>query len=138
MFQFRLAREESDLCFLNIDSGAFEPINSHINMFSAAVDSILTFKQTDNYNVVSFESSAFKRFSVAIAIFLNGGWRLRYRLVTTTTNGVLVFKLKSTMNLHNGKFIPPESLNTIAVYGIRPKHNNFKMMLRILLMLKAF
>lgn len=72
--------------------------------------------------VIGFNATLLKRFSVAVAYFIDGLWRLRYRIVTTLQSGVLCFPLCKTLQNQNGVHrIPAEyDANTALIIGIAP------------------
>lgn len=112
----------ADLCILK--DGAFQPVNQLECWFSRAVDGLMTFMESPYYHNGTFHAIQ------TLGCFHCNLFRwlpLRFRLATTTTNGVLVFKFKSTMTPHHGQYSIPDSHNTITVirgqeevYGFYP------------------
>lgn len=88
---------------------------------------------TPNYGVLSYEASRYRRFSIIIAVLYNSQWRLRFRLVPTAVDGLLAFKMFSTLNSQNQRFVLPSEyqINTVLVIGIKPTSRSFKLDLRI-------
>lgn len=70
--------------------------------------------------VISFDGTKLTRFSMEMAFFSGGAWRLRYRLVVTMQDGILCFPLHTTFNNSAGIYsTPPEfDLNTVLIFGI--------------------
>lgn len=86
------------------------------------------------FNLLSYTASSFKRFSFVIAILdAKGYWRLRYRCVISSTNGLLVFKLRSTLQIQNGTMVvPPQyQFNSVILLGIKPSLDTFKIGFKI-------
>lgn len=54
-------------------------------------------------------------------------WRLRFRVLVTKQNGVLIFPLQKTFHANEDQFIIPDEfkLNTIAVIGLEPQQACF-------------
>lgn len=73
--------------------------------------------------MVTYKATRFARFSFLIAIKDDRLWRVRFRGVITPKHGLLIFKLRTTLQLVNGRLMLPATYapNTTAVFGITPK-----------------
>lgn len=131
MFQFRVKKSDGVVHYLNIDSGRFEVLDGQ-SLLCPATDGILDSFSGEKYLRLTYSACAFKRFSIVIAVLMNGCWRLRYRIVPSAVHGILVFKMRSTLHFTNGRVILPDDfkLNTILVVGIKPS-GSFKINFRI-------
>lgn len=129
MFKIRMSKDYGSFYYLS--GGLFEPLAPLL--VSAATQGIFSFQNHfANFGVLSYLASHFSRLAVVVAVLEDGMWRLRFRLVPTATNGCLVFKLYSTLNMENQRFVLPEgNSNTVLVVGIKPTSNHFKLNLRI-------
>lgn len=134
LLKLRLKRSESTIHYLNLEDGRFKQFTDGKMLLVSATDGLFSFKESDNYNILSYDASSIKRMSFIVAVLSgNGYWRLRYRCVLTTIHGLLLFKLRSTLQMQNGRFIlPPEyKSNTTFVLGIKPEAFSVKMDFRI-------
>lgn len=133
MVQLRLKRSHCDMHYLNMVSGRFESLSDIQSLFCPAVDGIFAIKTSEDYSLISYRASTFMRFSIAIAVLINGSWRLRFRIVTSAVHGLLVFKMRSTLVLSNGRFALPNEfkLNTVLILGIKPKKSSFEVNFRV-------
>lgn len=131
MFKLRLNRC-NDVSFLSAD-GQFKPFDENSTLLAAKTNGLFMFHQTNNYHVLTYEASVFNRFAVLIAVQIRGCWRLRFRVVPTTVNGLLVFKLASTMQMQNGRYrlTPEYSLNTALVIGLKSRSDTIKLDFRV-------
>lgn len=90
--------------------------------------------EAKDYRYISYDAASFKRLSFIVAVLdRNGYWRLRFRAVVTQTHGLLLFKLRSTLQKENGGFILPNEyrLNTVIILGLKPSANSLTMAFRI-------
>lgn len=134
LFKLRLNKNESSMHYLNMDVGRFEEVTGGRMLLSSATDGYLSFNETDNYIIMSYGATCFKRMSFVVALLDDRGyWRLRYRAVISKTHGLLLFKLRSTMQMENGLFTLPMEcrLNTTVVLGLKPVANTATMQFRI-------
>lgn len=134
LFKLRLKKNDSCLHYLDMDIGQFVNMDDGQMLLSSATDGLFSFKKSNDFHTLTYEACSLKRLSFVIAVFSDKGyWRLRYRGVLSTVHGLLLFKLRSTLQKVNGRFtLPPEcSLNTTIVLGIRPKLEAVKLEFRI-------
>lgn len=129
MYQFKIDKKEGTLYYLN--DGQFHEADEQLQLFAALTDGLFTFKETEHSVIASYESGSFHRFSILIAVLIDGRWRLRFRVVTTNRNGLLVFKLKSTLVKDNNSFIVPKDQNTVQVFGIKPRGKNVEVKFKV-------
>lgn len=111
------------ILFLN-EHGQMEILTTEQTLLSMATDGILSLKNVDESRVaLRYEATSQSRFSILFAILDRQQiWRLRFRAVLTPVNGLLVFKLHSTLPVESGMYkIPQNQKNAIAVIGLKPK-----------------
>lgn len=121
VFKLRAENSEDIIYVLNKSSGVFEEA-SNSRMLASVVNGSFFFGTTPaNKSTVEFDATKISRFSIAMAFFSDGAWRLRYRLVVTLTDGILCFPLYITFEKHDDVYrIPPDfNINTALVVGIR-------------------
>lgn len=133
MYTMRLSKRLGDMLFLNRESGRFELFENKQRLTNSYIEGLFMFKSTENYNVLSYGASTFTRFSVVIAVLSNGYWRARFRVVTSNIHGLLVFKLRNTIPIQNGRVILPDEFkkNTVLVLGIKPSSYAVKVEFRV-------
>lgn len=68
--------------------------------------------------IVSSSATKLHRFSIAMAFFSEGAWRLHCRIVTTLNDGLLCFPLWTTFDNANGIYNMPDvfKLNTVLIH----------------------
>lgn len=117
---FNMSYESHDMNLYYLQDGTFHEISSATKLISSAAESCLIFNAEQNKWQMSLLQSSFKRCSILIAVRDANFWRLRFRLVITPNDGLLVFRLHSTINFNDGKLdIPPNhQSNAVAVLGI--------------------
>lgn len=111
------------MLFLN-EQGQMEILATEQHLLSMATDGILSLKNVnESQNPLRYEAISQSRFSILFAILDSHQiWRLRFRAVLTPVNGLLVFKLHSTLPVESGMYkIPQKERNVIAVIGLKPK-----------------
>lgn len=98
-----------------------------------SINGVFEVKPLQGKMVIGFNATAIKRFSVAVAYFVEGDWRLRYRIVVTLKDGVLCFWQHKTLRNLNGVYqIPAEfESNTALVIGISTKEMESEVKFRI-------
>lgn len=134
IFKMRLHTNQGSVHYLNMWTGQFKEMTDGLNLLSIATDGLFSFKKSESHGTFSYVATSFNRFSFVIAVLdAKGFWRLRYRCVLSTVHGLLVFKLRSTLQMLNGSFvIPPEhQLNSTIILGIKPQSNEFKLQFKI-------
>lgn len=84
-------------------------------------DTEIIFQNQNQKTVLSFNATLLYRFSVMVAYFLDGQWRLRWRMVVSADDDIMCFPLCSTMSSNNGVLSwEDQFLNTVLVIGIKP------------------
>lgn len=85
-----------------------------------AIDGVFKIRSVNGKTILEFDATFLKRFTVAVAYFVEGHWRLRYRLLVTHQQGVLFFPIHKTLENRNGVYrAPPEfDDNTVLIIGI--------------------
>lgn len=98
-----------------------------------AINGVFEVRSVQGKLVIGFNATMLKRFSIAVAYFTEGLWRLRYRLIVTHQDGVLCFPLYKTLKEQNGVYhIPAEyDINTALVIGIDTAELESEVKLRI-------
>lgn len=112
LYKFRFKKNGTDIFYLNSKNGKFEAFSNKTKIMGSATDCIFSINEGNEYKIVSVEASHFARFSVAFAVYQKGVWRLRFRSVTTNNDGLLIFKMHSTIICNDGKFVVPPSCGT--------------------------
>lgn len=120
---FKLRVPTADGVFALTNDGHFEEFTE---LLSPTTDGLFSYKILQTYKVISYEAVSYNRFSLLIAIWSNGQWRLRFRVVPTTVHGVLIFKLSSKLQLQNGCIHMPDEKNTVVIIGIKPETDEVK------------
>lgn len=132
MFKLRILKQDCDLYFLNELSGQFENLEPGKYLLGPTLHGIFSYKSMENHNIVSYDASAFERLSIMIAVHSEGRWRLRFRLVATNESGLIGFRMSSTLQKQNGRYILPyDQHNNVLILGIQPKEPSFKILFRI-------
>lgn len=111
------------MLFLN-EQGQMEILATEQHLLSMATDGILSLKNVNESQVpLRYEAISQSRFSILFAILDSHQiWRLRFRAVLTPVNGLLVFKLHSTLPVESGMYkIPQKERNVIGTIGLKPK-----------------
>lgn len=98
-----------------------------------SINGVFGIRSVQGKSVITFSATLIKRFSVAVAYFVDGLWRLRYRLVVTLQDGVLGFLMHKTIENRNGVYrIPAEfDVNTALIIGIASPDLKSEVKLRI-------
>lgn len=67
--------------------------------------------------MMSYDAVSIKRFSIVFGFYHKKAWRLRIRLVVTTSIGIILFPVTKTLFIENGKFQVPEDYraNTVQI-----------------------
>lgn len=134
MFKMRMAKTQGTIHYLSNETGRFEDLIDAQVLMSAVTDGVFMFADHfANYRVLSYKGCRYRRFSIIIAVKENDMWRLRFRLVPTAIHGLIVFKMYSTLQLQDNRFLltPENKNNTVLVIGIKPTMGHFKLDLRI-------
>lgn len=134
LLKLRLSKQDASLHFLNTDIGQFEEMTNGQQLICSATDGYISMSEANDYRYISYNAASFKRMSFIVAVLdRNGYWRLRFRAVVTQTHGLLLFKLRSTLQKENGGFILPNEyrLNTVIILGLKPSANSLTMAFRI-------
>lgn len=132
VFQMRFGKD-CHIQVLDGDIGKFVDIYSGKSFFNEIVG-IFNFKTfPNNSNLLTFETSSIKRFSVIFAFFHKKAWRLRLRLVITTTNGIIAYPLTKTLFITDGKIELPNEFqaNTALLIGIHTTADAANFALRV-------
>lgn len=121
LFSLRFAGVECDVSYLS-PNGSFEEMPE--KFLSPAASCILTTRGS-KFKFIEVSTAYLTRFSIGIAIWQNGLWRLRFNAVLSNKHGLLLFKAHSTLNLKNGRYVIPNAMknNTVAIIGLKPKRN---------------
>lgn len=123
-----------DIFYLN-EGKQFQPFDCGTNLLSMATDGLLPLQFVSADQVtLKFEAITQARFSILFAIEdRKGVWRLRFRAVLTRVNGLLIFKLHSTLAIESNevKLSAKDLNNAIALIGLRPKKNRIDAMCTI-------
>lgn len=141
MFKIKMPKNEGTFYYLNSTSCKFENMVESNEIMSGA-EGVFTFKRLTNNNVLLYEACQYRRFSVGIGVFSGGKWRLRFRLVTTAKQGLLVFKQFSTLLTDtqlaslstSQRVVLPTEHNNVLIFGIKPidaTPKSFRLDLRI-------
>lgn len=131
-----MSRNDGTMYYLNSTSRRFENLVDSQAIMSPMIDGIFSFKQLINNNVLLYEACNYRRFSLGIAVFSGGKWRLRFRLVPTAKHGLLVFKQCSTLRTKtqlSERIVLPTG-NIVLVIGIKSIHETsqpFELHLRV-------
>lgn len=98
-----------------------------------SVNSVFEVRSVMGKSIIGLNATMIKRFSVAVAYFVDGLWRLRYRIVVTHQGGVLCFPLHKTLDNQNGVYSIPTDfdINTILVIGIAADALDSEVKLRV-------
>lgn len=129
LFRLRFIGVECDVQYLS-PNGSFEDMPK--KLLSPAASCILTTRGRE-FQFIEVSTAYFTRFSIGIAIWQNGFWRLRFNAVLTNKHGLLLFKAHSTLNLKNGQFFVPDALknNNVAIIGLKPKRNELSVLINV-------
>lgn len=122
MFQLRLKHNGGVMHHLNGISRRFEELTDGHCLLSQSTNGLFSFKTHISSDVLSYMATEYRRFSVAIAVWVGEVWRLRFRVVPTATNGLMLFKTSSQLYSQNGVInLPPDThQNTVLILGIKP------------------
>lgn len=132
---FQLRFEKS--CIVQVlsgEMGKFVDINSSQSIFNEIIEGIFEFKTLQNGNtVMTFDSVSIKRFSIIFAFFRNKSWRLRLRMVVTTSNGIIAFPMTKTLFTTDGKIEIPQEFrtNTVLMFGLHSEADEINLALRV-------
>lgn len=75
-------------------------------------------------NIMTYEATSIKRFSVIFAIWCKNSWRIRFHVVVSP-KGVIVFRLSKTIFMENGRiFMPEEIIHHLCVSLFIGVHSN--------------
>lgn len=127
MFQLRVKKADADLLVLEDED--FRMVHGSLKLLSSPTCGVFTHEELANEHVMSYEGNAFTRFTFLIAIFHDKKWRLRYRGIVSPIHGLLLLKLKKTMEFEG--IYSSKLNNTAAVYGLKPKNNAMNVDFRI-------
>lgn len=133
VFQLRF-EEDCHIKVLNGDTGKFIDVRPGTSFFNEVIEGIFSFKATpNNRSVLTFDAVSIKRFSMVFGFFYKKAWRLRLRLVVTTTNGIVGFPMTKTMFMNDGKFEVPKEFqtNTVLLFGLHTQSDAINLALRV-------
>lgn len=127
MFHMMFNKTEADVVFLDFASGQFQPFNQATKLINV-MDGLFDSHDEDSHKVIEYKANYFARFSVLIAVYHKSCWRLRFRAITTNKDGLLIFKMRSTMNCTDGRLALPQTYltNATAVFGLIPKSHEIR------------
>lgn len=121
MFKMRVENEKDLLYMFNKFTGTFNAVNDGCHLYAHSIDGAFEIKRNDEQqHLVEFNATSLHRFSMAIAFFSQGAWRLRCRIVVTPDDGVLCFPMHKTFENRGQIYRMPAEfdLNTVLVMGI--------------------
>lgn len=132
LFTIMFRERETSVLILN-KYGAFEEIGNSLHCLSVPTDGLLSFGLQNDINALKYSVNSLARCSILFAIFDGMYWRLRFRAVITLANGLIVFKVTSTLRLENGCYEIPQIYkdNTIALIGLVPKAQELTAMVQV-------
>lgn len=137
MFEICTSNPKDELHFLKMvddKTGVFEKLQNGGNIHAHDVNGVFNVFTRNEKSYIRFDATSITRFSVAIAYFVDGIFRLRCRLLTTHDEGLLCFPLFTTFKNENGVYqLPPEfqTQKTVLVIGIATLDNESTVDLRI-------
>lgn len=133
LFKVRIENPNDRLHVLNKENGTFSEVLAAQQIQAHEVKGVFDIRKVLGKYVISFNATAINRFSIAFAYFLDGAWRLRFRMIVTHMDGVIIFPLCTTFNSNADVYtIPTEyDLNTALVLGIDSNDIESHMNLRI-------
>lgn len=128
---FNISSECGNAKWSYFENGMFTEIDSNVKLVSMPAESCIVISKNGAERKVSIRQISFKRCTILIAFKeKNRRWRIRFRVVVTPNDGVLV----SSINFPFGRFsddtfeIPAEDRNSaILVLGINTQEPNFYM-----------
>lgn len=125
MFNMRTKSDKNQLFFLD-HTGRFNQMKNYSKLLSASTDGYFSFNSSEQFNWLNYSTSQFHRFSVIVAIYMNGFWRLRLHAKTTNKHGLLLFKMQKTLTKIENRFVLPSgyALDNVLLVGIKPTNIN--------------
>lgn len=105
-----------------------------MKLHNDVVEGIFSFKRlASGRTVMTFDAISLKRFAMIFAFWHKGSWRIRFRLVVTTNNGMIVFPLTKTVYMNNGQPQVPEDykVNTTLFFALHSEADVNKIAMRI-------
>lgn len=126
MFQLKVENADDEVYFFDKGTSCFENIGKHDevqHIHAHPVEGLFLVRKIKNNIVIEYAATSLYRFSVAVAYFSEGAWRVRFRFVVTPDNGILGFKLYRTIEHHDGTLTILNDLNanTVLILGIKTK-----------------
>lgn len=124
VFKMRFAMGGDEVYYLNYGTQRFETIIGK-ELHAHEVDGVFLARKIDEKDVIEFHATSLNRFSVAIAFFSEGEWRLRGRILITLDDGILCFPLFRTLEKEVGNDndtykIPSHfEKNTVLILGVK-------------------
>lgn len=132
LFQMNYSLADVTVHYWN--QGHFSEVNPRVKLISPPSEAVITIQNVNGNQCIALKQSSFKRCCILICAMDNSGiWRFRWRVVVTPNSGVLIFHMTKTPTFQNGQIsIPPEfRLNTIAIFGMKPRNSSFYVEVRV-------
>lgn len=133
MVKMRFENPYDQVFAFNKMTGAFEVWEDRTQIHAHEVNSIFGIRKINDKKTVDIEATILNRFSIAVTYFVDGAWRLRYRIVMTQSDGVIFFPMRSTMENRTGLIHLPNNftLNTALVIGVKAHEDMSTIKLRV-------
>lgn len=112
--------------FFNVDPG--------LKLHNDIIEGIFSFKKLQSdQTVMSYNAVSIKRFAIVFAFWYNDAWRVRFRLVITSSNGLVAFPLTKTLFIDDDEILMPSEYktNTVLFFGLHSEAEVNKLALRI-------
>lgn len=120
VFKIETLMNEVDLYYL--ENGIFNIPEHDTKLLSAVADSLIVFERDSDKarQCIEVKQSSLKRCNILIRV-----WRIRFRIVITVADGLIVFPMSAELRVINERIQMPNEDNTIAIIGMKPKVRSF-------------
>lgn len=129
---FTIVNSLSDVDMFFMDGGIFRAFEAGTILLSPPAGTVIVARRLNDQQCIELKQTSLKRCNILIAVLdKNREWRLRFRLVVTVADGLLVFPMSGVLQVKDGKISTPKEYNTIAIFGMKPKNNTFYTEVRV-------
>lgn len=119
---------------MNSDTGEFVPVRRGDLFINDVVEGIFRFGETNSGNtVMTYEAVSIKPFSIVFGFYHKKAWRLRFCLVVSQSNGIILFPMTKTLFIDDEKIQVPAEMrgNTALVFGFHSKADAINLAFRV-------
>lgn len=117
-----------------LEQGEFRSVYPGLKLHNEVIGGIFSFKTLQSgRTVMTLDAVSIKRIAIVFAFWHKHCWRVRFRLVVSTSNGMVAFPLTRTLFLDDGKIQMPTDFkhNTALFLGLHSEADLNTLALRV-------